>query len=86
MLIYSKDEKFRYYILRQKSDVFHAMKTFFRKEESIQLVCPSSLAKGVFLLTAGGPMASRQTIIVVATWRPWLGQRRAHLRHQGHEP
>ncbi|WP_445613575.1 sporulation protein YhbH [Geobacillus sp. YF-1] len=33
-----KDEKFRYYILRQKSDVFHAMKTFFRKEESIQLV------------------------------------------------
>jgi sporulation protein YhbH len=28
-----KDEKFRYYILKQKSDVFHAMKTFFRKEE-----------------------------------------------------
>ncbi|WP_415688316.1 sporulation protein YhbH, partial [Geobacillus stearothermophilus] len=25
-----KDEKFRYYILKQKSDVFHAMKTFFR--------------------------------------------------------
>ncbi|AKU27189.1 sporulation protein YhbH [Geobacillus sp. FSL K6-0789] len=33
-----KDEKFRYYILKQKSDVFHAMKTFFRKEESKQLV------------------------------------------------
>ncbi|BDG34571.1 sporulation protein YhbH [Parageobacillus sp. VR-IP] len=29
-----KDEKFRYYILKQKSDVFHAMKTFFRKEEN----------------------------------------------------
>ncbi|ASS87855.1 sporulation protein YhbH [Geobacillus lituanicus] len=33
-----KDEKFRYYILKQKSDVFRAMKTFFRKEESKQLV------------------------------------------------
>ncbi|GLH63856.1 sporulation protein YhbH [Parageobacillus sp. G301] len=33
-----KDEKFRYYILKQKSDVFHAMKTFFRKEESKQFV------------------------------------------------
>lgn len=33
-----KDEKFRYYILKQKSDVFHAMRTFFRKEESKQLV------------------------------------------------
>ncbi|MEK3887579.1 sporulation protein YhbH [Bacillus sp. FSL K6-3431] len=27
-----KDEKFYYYILKQKSDVFHAMKSFFRKE------------------------------------------------------
>ncbi|MCD7035132.1 sporulation protein YhbH [Metabacillus sp. GX 13764] len=27
-------EKFRYYILKQKSDVFHAMKTFFKKEEN----------------------------------------------------
>ncbi|ANB60600.1 sporulation protein YhbH [Anoxybacteroides amylolyticum] len=33
-----KDEKFRYYILKQKSDVFHAMKTFFRKEENKMLV------------------------------------------------
>jgi len=32
-----KDERFRYYVLRQKSDVFHAMKTFFRsKEEDTQ--------------------------------------------------
>ncbi|MGE8207810.1 sporulation protein YhbH [Heyndrickxia sp. NPDC080065] len=28
-----KNEKFRYYILKQKSDVFHAMKTFFKQEE-----------------------------------------------------
>jgi len=28
-----KDERFRFYILRQKSDVFHAMKTFFQKTE-----------------------------------------------------
>ncbi|WP_369901110.1 sporulation protein YhbH [Bacillus manliponensis] len=27
-----KDEKFRYYILKQKADVFHAMKSFFRQE------------------------------------------------------
>lgn len=27
-----KDEKFRYYILKQKSDVYQAMKSFFRKE------------------------------------------------------
>lgn len=27
-----KDEKFQYYILRQKADVFHAMKSFFKKE------------------------------------------------------
>ncbi|CAG9612980.1 hypothetical protein BACCIP111899_02175 [Bacillus rhizoplanae] len=27
-----KDEKFRYYILKQKADVFHAMKSFFREE------------------------------------------------------
>jgi sporulation protein YhbH len=29
-----KAEKFRYYILKQKSDVFHAMKSFFKKEEN----------------------------------------------------
>jgi sporulation protein YhbH len=29
-----KDEKFRYYILKQKSDVLQAMKSFFRKEEN----------------------------------------------------
>lgn len=27
-----KDEKFCYYILKQKADVFHAMKSFFREE------------------------------------------------------
>lgn len=27
-----EDEAFRYYILKQKADVFHAMKSFFRKE------------------------------------------------------
>ncbi|WP_071459004.1 sporulation protein YhbH [Bacillus massilinigeriensis] len=27
-----KDEKFRYFILKQKADVFHAMKSFFRDE------------------------------------------------------
>jgi len=26
--------KFRYYILKQKADVFHAMKTFFKKDEN----------------------------------------------------
>ncbi|WAA11180.1 sporulation protein YhbH [Fervidibacillus albus] len=31
-----KDERFRYYILRQKSDVFHAMKHFFQKKEAIE--------------------------------------------------
>jgi uncharacterized protein len=30
------DEKFRYYILKQKADVFHAMKSFFNKEENKQ--------------------------------------------------
>jgi len=30
-----KNEKFRYYILKQKADVFHAMKSFFRKEENV---------------------------------------------------
>ncbi len=30
-----KDEKFRYYILKQKADVFHAMKSFFRKDTEI---------------------------------------------------
>ncbi|EOA3904012.1 sporulation protein YhbH, partial [Bacillus cytotoxicus] len=29
-----KEEKFRYYILKQKADVFHAMKSFFREESS----------------------------------------------------
>jgi uncharacterized sporulation protein YeaH/YhbH (DUF444 family) len=29
-----KDEQFRYYILKQKADVFHAMKSFFQKEEN----------------------------------------------------
>ncbi|MCY7952651.1 sporulation protein YhbH [Bacillus inaquosorum] len=29
-----KDEKFKYYILKQKSDVFQALKNFFRNEES----------------------------------------------------
>ena len=28
-----KDEKFRYYILKQKPDVFHAMKRFFSNEK-----------------------------------------------------
>lgn len=27
-----KDEKFKYYVLKQKTDVFHAMKSFFSKE------------------------------------------------------
>ena len=26
-----KDENFRYYIFKAKADVFHAMKSFFRK-------------------------------------------------------
>lgn len=30
------NEKFRYYILKQKSDVFHSMRSFFKKEESKQ--------------------------------------------------
>ncbi len=29
-----KDEQFRYFILKQKADVFHAMKSFFQAEES----------------------------------------------------
>jgi uncharacterized protein len=29
-----KDEQFRYFILKQKADVFHAMKSFFKKEEN----------------------------------------------------
>jgi uncharacterized protein len=33
-----KDEKFRYYILKQKSDVFYATKSFFKKEENKALV------------------------------------------------
>lgn len=32
-----KNEQFRYYILKQKADVFHAMKSFFRKEEEDKL-------------------------------------------------
>ena len=31
------DEKFRYYILKQKADVFQAMKSFFRKDEENKL-------------------------------------------------
>jgi uncharacterized protein len=31
-----KDPNFRYYILKQKADVYYAMKSFFRKEESAQ--------------------------------------------------
>jgi uncharacterized sporulation protein YeaH/YhbH (DUF444 family) len=31
-----KNEKFHYYILKQKADVFHAMKSFFKNEESKQ--------------------------------------------------
>ncbi|MBO8177646.1 MAG: sporulation protein YhbH [Bacillus sp. (in: Bacteria)] len=33
-----KNEKFKYYILKQKADVFHAMKRFFKKDESKQPV------------------------------------------------
>lgn len=33
-----QDEKFRYYILKHKSDVFHAMRSFFQKEEREQYV------------------------------------------------
>ena len=29
-----KNENFQYYILKQKADVFHAMKSFFKKEET----------------------------------------------------
>ncbi|WP_456272010.1 sporulation protein YhbH [Bacillus sp. AK031] len=29
-----KDEQFRYFILKQKADVFHAMKSFFKNEEN----------------------------------------------------
>lgn len=29
-----KDERFRYYVLRQKADVFYAMKSFFQNDES----------------------------------------------------
>lgn len=32
-----KNEQFRYYILKQKVDVFHAMKSFFKKEEEDKL-------------------------------------------------
>ena len=28
------NEKFRYYILKQKADVFHAMKSFFQNEDT----------------------------------------------------
>ncbi|WP_420842598.1 sporulation protein YhbH [Fervidibacillus halotolerans] len=31
-----KDDRFRYYILRQKADVFHALKHFFQKKEVVQ--------------------------------------------------
>ncbi|RBW69374.1 sporulation protein YhbH [Bacillus taeanensis] len=30
-----KDEKFRYYILKEKRDVYHAMKSFFKKEAHV---------------------------------------------------
>ncbi|TLS38002.1 sporulation protein YhbH [Pseudalkalibacillus caeni] len=33
-----KDEKFRYYILKEKKDVYHAMRSFFRKSEEKALV------------------------------------------------
>ncbi|ASB64444.1 UPF0229 protein [Bacillus velezensis] len=29
-----KDDKFKYYILKQKSDVFQALKSFFKNEEA----------------------------------------------------
>jgi uncharacterized sporulation protein YeaH/YhbH (DUF444 family) len=29
-----KNENFRYYVLKQKADVFHSMKSFFKNEES----------------------------------------------------
>jgi len=32
-----QNEKFRYYLLRQKADVFNAMTSFFRKEEEGQM-------------------------------------------------
>jgi uncharacterized sporulation protein YeaH/YhbH (DUF444 family) len=31
-----KNDKFRYYVLKQKADVFHSMKSFFKNEESKQ--------------------------------------------------
>ncbi len=33
-----KDEKFHYYILKQKADVYHAMKSFFKKEAETMMV------------------------------------------------
>ncbi|WP_449539198.1 sporulation protein YhbH [Ferdinandcohnia sp. Marseille-Q9671] len=32
-----EDEKFKYFILKQKADVFHAMKSFFKKDEENKL-------------------------------------------------
>ncbi len=32
------DKRFRHYILKEKGDVYHAMKTFFRKEEGVTAV------------------------------------------------
>lgn len=32
-----EDERFKHYILKQKADVFHAMKSFFKKEEENKL-------------------------------------------------
>lgn len=32
------DEKFRHFILKQKADVFHAMKSFFKKEENSRAI------------------------------------------------
>ena len=41
-----KDENFRYYILKQKADVFHAMKSFFREEAGENGITP--LKRGYF--------------------------------------
>jgi len=33
-----KDEKFRYFILKQKEDVFHAMKSFFHNDDQSKVL------------------------------------------------
>lgn len=30
-----KDPKFKYYVIREKGQVYHALKHFFRKEEAV---------------------------------------------------